>query len=72
MKETLTEAQYILGSMYAQGKGVLQDYAQAHAWFNLAASQGHDKASVYRDEIAQKIVGLPRTLDNGFTGRCVY
>ncbi len=49
------EAQYILGSMYAQGKGVLQDYAQAHAWFNLAASQGHDKASLYRDEIAQKM-----------------
>jgi hypothetical protein len=49
------EAQYILGSMYAQGKGVLQDYAQAHAWFNLAASQGHDKASLYRDEIAKKM-----------------
>ncbi|MDZ7667490.1 MAG: SEL1-like repeat protein [Desulfotignum sp.] len=49
------EAQYILGSMYAQGKGVLQDYAQAHAWFNLAASQGHGKAALYRDEIAQKM-----------------
>ncbi|WP_024336550.1 SEL1-like repeat protein [Desulfotignum balticum] len=49
------DAQYILGSMYAQGKGVLQDYAQAHAWFNLAASQGHEKAALYRDEIAQKM-----------------
>jgi peptidoglycan hydrolase-like protein with peptidoglycan-binding domain len=49
------EAQYILGSMYAQGKGVLQDYAQAHAWFNLAASKGHEKAALYRDEIAMKM-----------------
>ena len=49
------EAQYILGSMYAQGKGVLQDYVQAHAWFNIAASQGHEKAALYRDEIAQKM-----------------
>jgi peptidoglycan hydrolase-like protein with peptidoglycan-binding domain len=41
--------------MYAQGKGVLQDYSQAHAWFNLAASQGHEKAAIYRDEIAEKM-----------------
>lgn len=49
------EAQYVLGSMYAQGKGVLQDYAQAHAWFNIAASQGHEKAALYRDEIAERM-----------------
>ncbi|MFO7878301.1 MAG: peptidoglycan-binding protein [Desulfovermiculus sp.] len=49
------KAQYILGSMYANGQGVLQDYVQAHAWLNLAAAQGHEKASLYRNEIAQKM-----------------
>jgi hypothetical protein len=29
-------ARFFLGVMYADGKGVAQDYAQAHMWFNLA------------------------------------
>jgi len=49
------QAQYVLGSMYANGKGILQDFVQAHAWLNLAASQGHEKAALYRDEIAEKM-----------------
>jgi TPR repeat protein len=32
-------AQAKLGLMYEIGKGVPQDYVQAHMWFNLAASQ---------------------------------
>ncbi len=31
------DAQYSLGVMYSQGRGVPQDYVQAHMWFNLAA-----------------------------------
>ena len=27
-----------LGKMYANGKGVAQDYVQAHKWMNLAAA----------------------------------
>ena len=30
--------------MYANGRGVNQDFVQAYAWFNLAASAGHDTA----------------------------
>ena len=37
-------AQFNLGGMYANGDVVLQDYIQAHAWFNLSASQGKDIA----------------------------
>ena len=33
-------AQYNLGQMYRQGKGVAQDYKEALKWFRLAAAQG--------------------------------
>jgi TPR repeat protein len=30
--------------MYAEGRGVPQDYVRAHMWFNLSAAQGDQKA----------------------------
>ncbi len=33
------DAQFFLGFMYDAGRGVPQDYAQAHMWYNLAASR---------------------------------
>ena len=54
-REGGAESQYVLGSMYATGKGVLQDYVKAHAWLNLAASRGHDKAALFRDEISRRM-----------------
>ena len=33
-------AQVFLGSMYATGQGVPEDYVHAYAWVNLAAAQG--------------------------------
>ena len=38
------EAQYILGVMYAEGRDVPQDDAEAGAWFHRAAEQGHASA----------------------------
>lgn len=32
-----------------------QDYVTAHAWFNLAAAQGNENATDYRDEIASQM-----------------
>ena len=32
-------AQFLLGFMYATGRGVAQDYIQGHKWINLAASR---------------------------------
>lgn len=32
-------AQYNLAAMYDSGRGVLQDYVQAHKWYNLAAAR---------------------------------
>jgi TPR repeat protein len=38
------DAQYYLGFMYYNAKGVAQDYAEAAKWFRLAADQGHSNA----------------------------
>ena len=38
------EAQFILGIMYDNGKGVAKDAAEAAKWFRRAAEQGHAKA----------------------------
>jgi len=37
-------AQNYIGSLYAEGKGVKQDYAQAAKWYRKAAKQGHRSA----------------------------
>lgn len=33
------------GAMYAERRGVPQDYVRAHMWFSLAAAQGEQKAA---------------------------
>ena len=33
------DAQFSLGVMYTNGRGVPQDYVQAHKWLNLAVSR---------------------------------
>ena len=38
------QAQYNLGGMYDEGKGVAQDYSAAVKWFRMAADQGHAQA----------------------------
>jgi len=48
-------AQYNLGIMYRNGRGVPKDYVQAHMWFNLAASNAHDKAVEDRDRVAARM-----------------
>ncbi len=49
------DAQYMLGYMYALGEGILQDYVEAHKWFNLAASQGKAGARSAREEVARRM-----------------
>ena len=40
-KQGLSQAQYNLGLMYAEGEGVAQDYQEAVRWYRLAAEQDH-------------------------------
>lgn len=39
-----SEAQYKLGVMYDEGKGVVQDYKEASKWYRLSAEQGKSGA----------------------------
>ncbi|MEW6489913.1 MAG: hypothetical protein AB1578_18640 [Thermodesulfobacteriota bacterium] len=45
--------------MYGKGEGVPQDYAEAHKWYNLAASgltgEDRDRAARNRDHVAEKM-----------------
>ncbi|MEX2516397.1 MAG: SEL1-like repeat protein [Gammaproteobacteria bacterium] len=50
-----THAQYMLGRLHSQGKGVAQDYVEAHKWYNLAASHGHKHAGQARDTLSQRM-----------------
>ncbi len=52
------ESQNNLGVMYHHGQGVLQDYVQAHMWFNLSAAglppgKDLDNAAENRDIVAK-------------------
>lgn len=47
--------QYYLGLMYSGGMGVLQDFGEAHMWFNIASSRGHAKARKHLDVLTHKM-----------------
>jgi len=52
----LADAQTNLGFMYQSGRGVTQDYVQAHMWYSLAAArlppgEARDMAASNRDQI---------------------
>ena len=48
-------AQFNLGLLYANGRGVEQDNVQAHMWFNLAAAGSEPAAQRERDLVAKKM-----------------
>ncbi|HEX9870564.1 MAG TPA: tetratricopeptide repeat protein [Candidatus Tectomicrobia bacterium] len=54
------EAQTSLGELYAKGKGVPQDYAQARAWYEKAATQGHALAQNNLAELYFAGLGVPQ------------
>ena len=43
-EQGIAEAQFILGAMYDNGRGVPQDDAEAAKWYRLAADQGQANA----------------------------
>ena len=49
------QAMRALGQVHLQGFGVLQDFIEAHKWFNLAASRGDVEAAQERDALAGKM-----------------
>ena len=63
-EEGNSDAQFALGYMYLQGKGVVMDYKKAMKWFRLAAEQG--------DSDAQNNLGLMYAVGNGVVEDRVY
>jgi TPR repeat protein len=58
----LVEAQYNLGLLHHEGKGVPQDAARAHAWFLAAAKGGFARAQYRVAEMYEAGDGVERDL----------
>jgi hypothetical protein len=54
------DAQYNLGEMYKDGRGVPQDYAEAARWYRKAADQGIDWAQYNLGELYKDGRGVPQ------------
>ena len=62
------DAQYLLATIYEEGRGVPQDYAEAVKWFRLAAEQGHARAQyflVWRMPMARALRRMTRRRQSG-------
>lgn len=60
------KAQFILGTVYANGKGVPQNYKQAVAWYQKAAEQGHTEAQYDLGRIYYHGKGVPEDLQQAY------
>lgn len=49
------DAQYLLGLIYAEGRGVEVDLAQAHYWLSLAVAQGDRDAEQLRNVVGSRM-----------------
>jgi uncharacterized protein len=54
------DAQFLLGNLYDEGRGVPQDYSEAIRWYRLSADQGHAPAQNNLAEIYRKGSGVPK------------
>ncbi|MBD2843416.1 sel1 repeat family protein [Erythrobacter rubeus] len=51
-----TSALFDLGVAFSTGSGgVISDLIEAHKWFNIAASRGHDEATFCRADISDEM-----------------
>ena len=64
-------AQHHLGTMYANGYGVTQDYVYAHMWYNIAASLGSANASKNRNKEANAMTAADISKAQGLARECV-
>jgi TPR repeat protein len=49
------EAQYLLGVLLEKGLGVTKDLVLAHAWYNIAATNGYEKATSRRVAVTSQL-----------------
>lgn len=48
-------SQMVIGIMFEDGDGLVQDYVRAHMWLNLAGANGNEEARRSRDRIASQL-----------------
>jgi peptidoglycan hydrolase-like protein with peptidoglycan-binding domain len=48
-------AQFMMGRLYAEGRGVVMDNTAAYMWYDLSASNGNSRAIAARDSIAAQL-----------------
>jgi hypothetical protein len=53
-------AQFVLGTMYANGEGVQQDYVAAMKWYRLSADQGYAGAQTNLARMYSNGEGVPQ------------
>jgi TPR repeat protein len=61
-EQGIAEAQFYLGVMYANGRGVPQNYGESVRWYRLAAEQGFPKAMSNLGQMYSKGKGVPKDL----------
>jgi TPR repeat protein len=49
------DAQYAMGLIYAEGRGVAVDLAQAHYWLSMAIAQGDGDANLLRNIVGSQM-----------------
>ena len=55
-EQGVASAQYSPGVMYYNGTGLLRDYAYAHMWANISASNGNAHAVTLRAYVSNEIM----------------
>ena len=64
-------AQFMLGTLYAEGKGVANDFSEARNWFRKAADQGHADAQYSLGVIYSGGFVEPLDLAEGYVWFCL-
>ena len=64
-------AQFMLGTLYAEGKGVANDFSEARNWFRKAADQGHADAQYSLGVIYSGGFVDPVNLSEGYVWFCL-
>ena len=54
-------AQFNLGGMYGNGQGVQQNNVAAYVWWNIAATNGHQKAKNNKSLVAKRMTAAQFT-----------
>ena len=65
------DAQYVLGLIYAEGRGVEIDLGMAHYWLSLAVAQGDRDAELLRNVIGSQMTDAEYALSKRLRSACV-